>query len=99
VIRVHQTRCRYAHVYKQELSGLPKLSLPQVDRAEDDAWHLYTIQLDLDRLRITPDRFIRDTQERQVGTSVHFTPVHLHPFYRQSYGYKPDDFSERDAGF
>ena len=56
------------------------------------AWHLYVIQLELDRLRITRDEFIRRLQQAGIGCSVHFIPLHLHPYYRDTCDYRPDDF-------
>ena len=55
------------------------------------AWHLYVIQLDLDRLRITRNEFIRQLQQAGIGCSVHFIPLHLHPYYRDMWGYQPND--------
>jgi dTDP-4-amino-4,6-dideoxygalactose transaminase len=44
---LHHARCRYAAIYRKELSRLPEISLPQIQKLEDDAWHLYPIQLTL----------------------------------------------------
>jgi dTDP-4-amino-4,6-dideoxygalactose transaminase len=55
------------------------------------AWHLYVIQLDLDRLRINRNEFIQRLQQAGIGCSVHFIPLHLHPYYRDMYGYQPND--------
>lgn len=38
-------------------------------------------------------RFIQEMKNRNIGTSVHFIPLHMHPYYRKMYGYKPEDFS------
>ncbi len=43
-------------------------------------------------LRIDRDAFIEDLKRRQIGTSVHFIPIHVHPYYRDKYGYRPDSF-------
>lgn len=56
------------------------------------AWHLYVIQLDLEKLTIDRAGFIEALKALNVGTSVHFIPLHMQPYYRNSYGYKPDDF-------
>jgi dTDP-4-amino-4,6-dideoxygalactose transaminase len=56
------------------------------------AWHLYVLRLHLDQLTINRARFIEELKERNIGTSVHFIPVHLHPYYRDKYGWQPDDF-------
>lgn len=56
------------------------------------AWHLYMLRLHLDRLRITRAEFIEELKRRNISTSVHFIPLHLHPYYREKYGYRPEDF-------
>ena len=50
------------------------------------------IRLNLDRLTIDRSRFIEELRVRNIGASVHFIPVHLHPYYRDKYGYSPDDY-------
>ena len=69
--------------------------MPQsaAERAEvEHAWHLYTLRLRPGTLRIGRDRFIQELTARNIGTSVHFIPVHLHPYYREKYGYQAGDF-------
>ncbi len=81
-----------AKIYSAGLQGLP-LVLP--DGFSDEsvhAWHLYVIRLDLDRLDIDRDRFIELMSERGIGTSVHFIPLHLHPYWRDKYGFRPEDY-------
>jgi len=56
------------------------------------SWHLYVIRLNLDDLSIDRSRFIEELKAMGIGTSVHFIPLHIHPYYRDTYGYKPDDF-------
>jgi dTDP-4-amino-4,6-dideoxygalactose transaminase len=50
------------------------------------------IQLELDRLRIGRNEFIQRLQQAGIGCSVHFIPLHLHPYYRDTFGYQPNDF-------
>ena len=50
-----------------------------------------------ERLKITRDQFIEALKEYGIGTSVHFIPLHLHPYYRESFGYAPDDFPTASA--
>ncbi len=45
------------------------------------SWHLYVIQLELDLLSITRDQFIELMAEEGIGTSVHFIPLHIHPYW------------------
>lgn len=78
--------------YNEAFKGQDALELP-VERAEvTHAWHLYVLRLNLDVLTIGRDHFIEELRIRNIGTSVHFIPIHLHPYYRDKYGYKPEDF-------
>ncbi len=85
-------RERIAAFYTREFAGLP-LKTPHISQPEDlHAWHLYIIQLDLERLTIDRNRFIELMAESGIGTSVHFIPLHLQPYWRDRYGYSPEDF-------
>jgi dTDP-4-amino-4,6-dideoxygalactose transaminase len=78
--------------YDAAFAGVDALQLP-VERPEVvSAWHLYVIRLSLERLTIDRAAFIEELQRRNIGTSVHFIPIHLHSYYRDKYGYHPDDF-------
>jgi dTDP-4-amino-4,6-dideoxygalactose transaminase len=69
-----------------------ELQVP-ADRADcQHAWHLYLLRLNLNRLRIDRAQFIQELKRLNIGTSVHFIPLHLHPYYRETYGYAPTDF-------
>ena len=68
------------------------VELPRMPRSNEvHAWHLYPIRLHLDRIRVTRAEAIDRLAEAGVGTSVHFIPLHLHPYYRRTYGYAPAD--------
>ena len=57
------------------------------------------IQLNLERLRISRNEFIELLKKENIGTSVHFIPLHLHPYYRDTFGYRPEDFPTASAVF
>jgi dTDP-4-amino-4,6-dideoxygalactose transaminase len=87
-----QRRREIAECYNETLGDLPVLKIPH-DRADcQHAWHLYMLRLNLERLRIDRAVFIEELRARNIGTSVHFIPLHLHPYYRETYGYRPEDF-------
>ena len=65
----------------------------------EHAWHLYVIRLHLDRLRIDRDRFIEELRRRNIGTSVHFIPIHLFSYFRDRYSFQPDDFPVANAEY
>jgi dTDP-4-amino-4,6-dideoxygalactose transaminase len=79
---------RYQEAFRNE----DALELP-VERPEvEHAWHLYVLRLRPEVLRIGRDEVIDELTARNIGTSVHFIPIHLHPFYRNKYGWKPGSF-------
>ena len=53
------------------------------------AWHLYVLRIRPEVLSIGRDAFVQELTRRNIGTSVHFIPIHLHPYYRDKYGYAP----------
>jgi dTDP-4-amino-4,6-dideoxygalactose transaminase len=59
--------------------------------ADVHAWHLYPIRLHLDRLAIDRATVIEELKASGIGTSVHFIPLHLHPYYRRTYDYAAGD--------
>lgn len=73
-------------------TSLPGASVSPEAGAYQHAWHLYMLRLNLEQLRIDRGQFIVKLKERNIGTSVHFIPLHLHPYYRETYGYKPEAF-------
>jgi dTDP-4-amino-4,6-dideoxygalactose transaminase len=78
--------------YTEAFAQLPELETPPDPPHVQHAWHLYQLRLHLDRLTITRDAFIQALTEAKVGTSVHFIPLHLHPYYRETYQLSPNDF-------
>ncbi len=93
VEKMWERRVRIAQMYNQAFSALPALQVPFIPG--DDvrhAWHLYILRLNLERLRIDRAQFIDRLRAHNIGTSVHFIPLHIHPYYRKTYGYQPQDF-------
>jgi perosamine synthetase len=90
--RFWRTRERYATLYHEGCRDLPEIVCPQAASNIQHAWHLYVIQLELDRLRISRNDFIHRLQQAGIGSSVHFIPLHLHPYYAKTFGYRPSDF-------
>ncbi|WAC06777.1 MAG: DegT/DnrJ/EryC1/StrS aminotransferase family protein [Thermodesulfobacteriota bacterium] len=92
VERFQKRREEIARRYTEAFADLP-LRTPQVVRPEDThSWHLYVIKLELEKLTISRDEFIEKMAEKGIGTSVHFIPLHLHPYWRDRYKLKPDDY-------
>jgi dTDP-4-amino-4,6-dideoxygalactose transaminase len=83
-------RRRVARAYLAGLGDCDFLDLPE--DTDDNGWHLFVVRLRPDRLAIGRDRFVAELQQRGIGTSVHFIPLHLMSYYRQRYGLHPEDF-------
>lgn len=85
-------RARIARQYLDAFADRDYLVLPA--DSPGHAWHLFLLRLDENRLTISRDDFILRLSERGIGTSVHFIPLHLHPYWKNRYGLRPGDFPE-----
>jgi len=90
-------RRRIAEAYNDGFADLAEIRSPVCRPGVQHAWHLYVIQLELERLSIDRREFIEALRQRQIGASVHFIPLHLHPYYRRTFGYQPEDFANATA--
>ena len=90
--RMYERRREIAMQYNEAFKHIPALQTPQSRKDIQHAWHLYILRLNLDRLNISRNQFIVELKERNIGTSVHFIPLHLHPYYQEHYDYEAMDF-------
>ncbi len=87
----HQRRISLAAQYAERLGSVEEIILPSVHPDRIHSWHLYVIRLKLDRLDIDRAGFVSELQKLGIGVSVHWMPLHMHPYYRKTYGYAPHD--------
>jgi len=88
----YKRRVEIWKTYDHAFQGLP-LTIPSPpEDGTVHAKHLYTILLDLEKLRVDRDTFQQALHEENIGTGIHYVSLHLHEYYRKTYGYKPDDF-------
>jgi len=90
--RMRQRRQEISSIYSRAFGTMPELETPVAPAEHGHAWHLYMLRLNLERLTVDRARFIEMLKKLQIGASVHFIPLHLHPHYREIYNYKPEDF-------
>lgn len=90
--RFQMRRQQMAERYLAELSDLPLILPPQVANKESDlhSWHLFCCQLATDK--ISRDEFIQAMSELGIGTSVHFIPLHIQPYWKEYYNLRSEDF-------
>lgn len=87
-----EARTAIAAHYHRALANIPGLELPTASSDRKHAWHLYSIRLDLAVWKRGRDVFIDELKERGVACSVHWQPLHMQPYYRQTYGIPADAF-------
>jgi len=90
--RFRSQRAAIASRYNAALADLEEVEVPRERADRQHAWHLYPLRLRLDHLATGRDEFIRTLAARGVGTSVHWRPLHMQPFYAERYGYREEEF-------
>jgi len=85
-------RQEIAAAYDAALGGLEELELPRRLPGRTHTYHLYPVRLRPGRLRLDRAEFIQELHRLRIGASVHFIPLHRHPFYQRAYGYRPEQF-------
>lgn len=86
-----ERRKEIARRYNDAFSPIAEVQVPGDRRDAQHAWHLYMLRLNLDRLSIDRARFMQELKKRNIGASVHFIPLHCHPYYRETFGYRETD--------
>lgn len=84
-------RAHIAALYDKELADLPIILPPRAAGQDVHSWHLYVIQLD-SSVKVSRDSFIERMFAQGIGCSVHYIPLHLHPYWRDRYGLTPEMF-------
>lgn len=87
-----QVRRKIAETYNEAFGDLDEITIPVESPEVRSAWHLYAIRLNLERLKINRSQFIEELKKRNIGSSVHFIPLHIQPYYRDKYNFAPDDY-------
>lgn len=88
-------RAAYAARYDSLLKDLP-LCCPVQNPDTGSAWHLYAINLELDKITKTHKQVFEDLRAAEIGVNLHYIPVHLQPYYRDL-GFKSGDFPASEA--
>lgn len=86
-----QRREEFADRYRAAFSDVPQVELPEGHPDRLHSWHLFPLRLRLDRLSIDRDAFIEGIKALGIGCSVHWRPLHLHPYYEETFGWRPED--------
>jgi perosamine synthetase len=77
-----------ARKYFEKMGEIEEIDLPPDDSNRIHSWHLYPIRINTQKLSITRNAFIEELKKRKIGYSVHWRPLHLHPFYKSTFGWR-----------
>jgi perosamine synthetase len=88
LLRRREIAARYAAAFR-DLSGM---IAPAVRADVNPAWHLYPIRLNLERLSTGRTQVFRALRAENIGVNVHYIPAHLHPYYRERFGYRGGEY-------
>jgi len=78
--------------YNKSFKKIDEIKIPYVKENMKHAWHIYSMQIKNEFLKIDRDEFIEALKSENIRTSVHFIPIHMHSYYKKKYGYDPEDF-------
>jgi dTDP-4-amino-4,6-dideoxygalactose transaminase len=94
---MRKDRERLARLYLESFSNTEELELPPVPDGRIHSWHLFPVRLRLEKLTIDRNSFIAELKESGVGCSVHWRPLHLHPYYAETFGWRAEDLPAASA--
>jgi perosamine synthetase len=92
-------RREIAGKYTEALRALPGVLPPVVRTEVRPAWHLYPLRLELASLSVSRAEIYQALRAENIGVNVHYIPVHLHPYYRERFGYKHGDYPVAEAAY
>ena len=78
--------------YSAAFSDVAEITPPAVRADANPAWHLYPIRLNLEKLTADRRQVFRALRAENIGVNVHYIPVHRHPYYRDRFGYRGDEY-------
>lgn len=93
--RRRQIAARYTAVFRD----LPGVVVPGTRADVNPAWHLYPIRVDAAKLNTDRAGFFRALRAENIGVNVHYIPVHLHPYYRDRFGYRGGEYPVAEAAY
>jgi len=92
----NETRRKYAKYLTKKLGEIPEIQTPSEKGDVKHVWHLYPILVKTEELKIDRNKFIDAMVAENIGMSLHFIPLHRHPYYQETFGYKEGDLPVAD---
>jgi dTDP-4-amino-4,6-dideoxygalactose transaminase len=88
----YKRRTQIWHEYSKAFSRVKGIEVPDEPEQGRHARHLYPVRLNLESLKVDRDHFLEALKAEGIGAGIHFISLHLHSFYRETFGYEPQDF-------
>lgn len=89
---LYEKRMSIVKFYDENFRDSSMMRVPKVKSDRQSSHHLYVILLELERLKIDRLQFVQELAGRNIGSSVHYKPVHMMSYYAKKYGIKPKDY-------
>jgi len=95
--RILQRRREIVKKYNCEFKGMPEIKIPEINPVgSNSAWHLYIIQVNLERLKVDKREIFEALRAENIGVNVHYIPIHLQPYFQKRFGYHLGDFPKAE---
>lgn len=95
--RIIQRRREIVQKYNSEFKDIIEIKIPEINPIDSNpVWHIYIIQLNLDRLKVDRREIFEALRAENIGVNVHYIPVHLQPYYRNKYNFHQGDFPKAE---
>lgn len=95
--RIIQRRREIVKKYNYEFKDMPEIKIPEINPVDSNpAWHIYMIQLNLERLKVDRREIFEALRAENIGVNVHYIPIHLQPYYQKRFGYRRGDFPKAE---
>lgn len=85
-------RREIVEMYNEAFRNIPEITTPVEKKDVKSSYHLYVVEIDFKKIKITRREFMMDLKAKKILTQVHYIPVHLQPYYKKEFGYKAGDF-------
>ena len=82
--------------YNKAFKKLNTITIPYEDLEVDSCFHLYVLKIDFEKIGKDRKQFMEELRQKNIGTQVHYIPVHTHPYYKKIFGYKWGDFPKAE---
>jgi len=84
----HKKRKKIAGIYTKAFKNSAVFTPLSVNQPQNHSWHLFVVKLNPEKISIDRDQFIEELKNRNIGTGVHFIPLHLQPYWKKNYNLK-----------